>query len=155
MLTYYLVVRAVLLANTAAQGNSLSGDAHFLPAVHITADSGTALKAWVANNTNTTASIAGQAVVIDKTLGDITASFSSRGPVSSVDVIKPDIGGPGVDILAAVHTVESSTEPEYGFLSGTSMSSPHNAGAGALVAGATGWNYQVQSAIMMTAKPTS
>jgi len=141
----------MVLANTAAEGVSLSGDAHFLPAVHVTSDSGAVLKDWVANNANTMASLSGQTLIIDKERADIAASFTSRGPVFNVDVIKPDIGGPGVDIIAAVNSPEGSTEDEYGFLSGTSMSSPHNAGAGALVAGATGWNpYQVKSAMMMT-----
>jgi len=143
----------LVLANTAAEGSSLSSDAHFLPAVHVTFENGTVLKDWVANNTNPVASVSGQRVELDKELGDIAAGFTSRGPVFNVDVIKPDIGGPGVDILAAVNSPVGSTEAEYGFLSGTSMSSPHNAGAGALVAGATGWSpYEVKSAMMMTAK---
>lgn len=142
-----------VLANAEANGESLSGDAHFLPAVHIGFNDGQILKDWVANNANTVGSIAGAEAIIDDSLGDVTAGFSSRGPVSKVDVIKPDIGGPGVDIIAAVNSSASSSGDEFGFLSGTSMSSPHNAGAGALVAGSTDWTpYEIKSAIMMTAK---
>ena len=143
----------LILANAEANGEAVSGDAHFLPAVHVGYNDGVTLKDWVANNANTTATIGGAELVLDKALGDITADFSSRGPASKIDIIKPDIGAPGVDIFAAIHTTDSSTGDEYGFISGTSMSSPHNAGAGALVAGSTDWTpYQIQSALMMTAK---
>ncbi len=143
----------LVLANAEANGDSLSGDAHFLPAVHVSFNDGQIIKDWVANNANTAGSIAGAQTVIDDSLGDITASFSSRGPVSKVDVIKPDIGGPGVDIFAAVNSSANTSGDEFGFLSGTSMSSPHNAGAGALVAGSTDWTpYEIKSAIMLTSK---
>ncbi len=71
-------------------------------------------------------------------------------------VIKPDVTAPGVDILAAFNTPLGTLPggaPEYGIISGTSMSSPHTAGAGALVIGAQpDWNPdQVKSALMSTA----
>ena len=55
------------------------------------------------------------------------AGFSSRGP-NSINVIKPDVGGPGVSILAAEANGQAPA-PEYQFLSGTSMSSPHRKSA--------------------------
>ncbi|MEZ5462618.1 S8 family serine peptidase [Dokdonella sp.] len=66
--------------------------------------------------------------------GDIIADFSFRGPrlVSNQGMIKPDITGPGVDILAA--GAASVVGPSGVYLSnGTSMSSPHLAGSGALM----------------------
>ncbi|UAA37943.1 S8 family serine peptidase [Paraneptunicella aestuarii] len=143
----------LILVNAAANGDSTSNDAHYLPAVHLGYTNGQTLKDWVANNTNTRASIGGNSLLLDKDIADITAGFSSRGPASKIDVIKPDIGAPGVDIIAAYNTTETSSGDEYGFLSGTSMSSPHNAGAGALIAGSTDWSpYAIKSAIMMTSK---
>ncbi|MFT5313686.1 MAG: hypothetical protein ACI8Z9_002179, partial [Paraglaciecola sp.] len=141
-----------VLANAAANGESVSGDAHFLPAVHLGFTNGATLKSWVAANTNPNVTISGFELDIEDANGDIMAGFSSRGPNSALDILKPDVTAPGVDILAAVATSNPADPPEYAFLSGTSMSSPHNAGAGAIVSGAQpGWTpYAVKSAIMLT-----
>jgi subtilisin family serine protease len=79
--------------------------------------------------------------------GDVLANFSLRGPTPAPydDLQKPNITAPGVDIYAAV-------PGGYNFLSGTSMSSPHTAGAGALVAQANpSWTaMEIKSALQMT-----
>ena len=83
------------------------------------------------------------------------ASFSSRGQNPSVPgVIKPDVTAPGVDILAAFNTPlgGDGSPPEYNVISGTCMSSPHTAGAGALIRALhPTWSPdQVRSALMTT-----
>ena len=60
--------------------------------------------------------------------------FSSRGPTAD-GRIKPDIAGPGVDIMAAAPGtyVNGGAHDSYASHSGTSMSSPFTAGVGALM----------------------
>lgn len=69
----------------------------------------------------------------DKT--DVIASFSSQGPTSGYR-IKPDVVAPGVNIVAARATGTSMGTPVsqyYTMASGTSMATPHVAGAAALL----------------------
>ena len=133
-------------------GTGLVLDAHDLPATHITLADGTALKAWVAANNNTVGTITGSIMDYNPANADVMAGFSSRGPVGIFDVLKPDVTAPGVGIWAAVAN-DGAGPADYGLLSGTSMSSPHHAGAGALMAALypTWTPHQIKSALMMSA----
>ncbi|GAB4190090.1 MAG: hypothetical protein OHK0022_02660 [Roseiflexaceae bacterium] len=143
-----------ILANNAASGNSLSADAFPIPGVHITYNDGITLKAYVAANPTATARISGTVGDFSAANGDIMAGFSSRGPNPSAtsQLLKPDVTAPGVDILAAVAN-DGVGGPDIGLLSGTSMASPHTAGAAALLSGLyPNWTpAQIQSALMTTA----
>ena len=81
------------------------------------------------------------------------AGFSSRGP-SQHELLKPDYTAPGVNILAAVAALPGDPV-QYGFYQGTSMSSPHSAGAAALMmALQPDWSpVEVRSAMSTTADP--
>jgi len=64
---------------------------------------------------------------------DELASFSSTGPRFGDYGLKPDIAAPGVDILAAKAGGTAATG-YYQTMSGTSMATPHVAGAAAILA---------------------
>jgi len=115
---------------------ALVTDNHWVPSTHVNFTSGQAVKAYIAAaGAGATAALsAGEAV---ETKGSVMADFSSRGPNTvAPDIIKPDITGPGVNILAG-HTPASISGDKPGELfqsiSGTSMSSPHIAGVFALL----------------------
>ena len=86
--------------------------------------------------------------------GDRLDSFSGRGPVPPLNVMKPDLTAPGVSIIAAGRTVgDPASVATY---SGTSTATPHVAGAAALVRSAfpNANASAVVSALMLTARPS-
>jgi len=97
-------------------------------------------------------------VFSDVFMGEM-ASFSSRGPVRGLGQIKPDISAPGVQVLAAcppasvlgaLAVVASPTSPNYIRIDGTSMATPHTAGAVALIKQAhLGWKSDVVRTVLI------
>ncbi|MGH9042967.1 MAG: S8 family serine peptidase [Acidimicrobiia bacterium] len=146
-----------MILYNAEAAQDLVADVHHLPAVQVSAEDGQAIKALLDAGT-VEAEIGGARAVAGP--GDVLAPFSSRGPQLPVpDIPKPDITAPGVSILAATTPTPAAAEAPKGELfqaiSGTSMSSPHVAGAAALLlqrdpgrSPAT-----VKSALMTTANP--
>ena len=139
----------MILLNTSA--NSLNADFHFVPTVHLQNTDRAAVKAYAAT-AGATAKI-NQATVVYNLPAPFTASFSSRGPLraGNGDLLKPDLIAPGQDILAAVAPPGNSGR-DFDLYSGTSMSSPHVAGLGALLKGLhPDWTpMMIKSALMTT-----
>ncbi|MFD8689707.1 S8 family serine peptidase [Streptomyces sp. NPDC059651] len=83
---------------------------------------------------------------------DTTALFSSRGPVAVTHTLKPEIAAPGVDISAA--SAGGRGVYAYRTMSGTSMATPHVAGAAAVVRQAhPDWSAQrIKAALVSSAR---
>jgi hypothetical protein len=142
----------MILYNPTLQ--EMMSDSHWIPTVHL-AD-GAPFLAFLNGHTGVTASWAlGEA---RNGVGDVMANFSSRGPGGNF--IKPDVTAPGVQILAGGtpfpgDPLASAPPPGDSFMSiaGTSMSSPHTAGAALLLRDLhPDWTPgQIKSALMTTA----
>ncbi|WP_076260254.1 S8 family peptidase [Intrasporangium flavum] len=83
---------------------------------------------------------------------DQTAWFSSRGPAAFTHTLKPEIAAPGVAVLAA--RSGGRGDDAYVAMSGTSMATPHVAGAAAVVKQAhPSWTgAQLKAALVSTAE---
>ena len=151
----------------AADNQGLSLDAHWIPGVHLERNatalstSGEALVTYLltAVPTNVVTITLSGGYPFTRT-GDVMASFSSRGPsANGWNQIKPDNAAPGVEILAGVTPQNSENwTPDgnlYEYYNGTSMSSPHTAGAGALLKALhPDWTpAEIQAALMTGAVP--
>lgn len=120
----------VVVANNAP-GNPIvmGGDGKFeIPAIMVTQDIGATLKSALQStevrvNFKTT-----ERIEKPELIGTIT-DFSSKGPRSVDSVLKPEITGPGYQIISA----DMGTGRGAKRLNGTSMSSPHLAGVMALM----------------------
>jgi minor extracellular serine protease Vpr len=64
---------------------------------------------------------------------DVMADFSSEGPTDVDFRVKPDLVAPGVNVLSSIPTSFCDGDPCFAFFQGTSMATPHLAGAAAIV----------------------
>jgi subtilisin family serine protease len=140
-----------VLANIAGSSpQNVVADDHCLPAIHLGRADGDLLRVWLDSGGGHQASISAASLLHIPEAGDVMAAFSSRGPNTpyAENVMKPDLIAPGVDIFGAAFTNDDLT-----YANGTSFSSPHVAGAGALIKSVhPDWSpAMIASALMMTA----
>ncbi|KAJ9539704.1 hypothetical protein OSB04_026210 [Centaurea solstitialis] len=151
----------MVLSNTAANGEELVADCHLLPAVAVGEKEGKSIKQYAMRDRNPTANLAFYGTKVGIKPSPVVAAFSSRGPnFISLEILKPDMVAPGVNILAAWtgDLGPSSLETDrrrvgFNILSGTSMSCPHVSGVAALLkARHPDWSpAAIKSALMTTA----
>lgn len=151
----------MILSNTANNGEELVADCHLLPAVAIGETEGKAIKRYMSTSPNATASFAFLGTRLGIRPSPVVAAFSSRGPnFLTLEILKPDLVAPGVNILAAwTGNLGPSSLPtdhrrvKFNILSGTSMSCPHVSGIAALLkARHPDWSpAAIKSALMTTA----
>jgi subtilisin family serine protease len=151
----------MVLLNTTQR--DVETDNHWVPTLHVDDVASAQVLSFTSAHSNT--AILGELALpqrtVDARFGDVIADFSSRGPLapSQLGVSKPDLAAPGVQILAG--TTPEPSSPDSGppgelfqAIAGTSMSSPHVAGAGALLKALhPDWTPgQIKSALMTTAR---
>lgn len=149
-------------------GAGLVAEAHSVPTVHVPAANGAAIRAYVTGNASATAAISTFTATRGFDLAPKMAGFSSRGPnLGNANMLKPDLTAPGVDVLAGYVPNQTQAQrdaiangtpgtAEWAFLQGTSMSSPHVAGLGALLRQLNpSWSpAAIKSALMTTGSMT-
>lgn len=114
----------------------MGDEPHKVPTVHLDVKAAEKLLAFVANRTGETATIAPSVPGPGK--GDVCFPVGGFGrPHQTLGVSKPDLSAPGVNIIAAFSPSGFTDEGVSGQLftafTGTSMASPHVAGAAALL----------------------
>ncbi|CAN8103298.1 unnamed protein product [Discula destructiva] len=152
----------MVLINDAPNGESLIADAHVLPTVLLGNSAAAPILEYVASTAGASARFKFEGSVLGVPAPSM-AGFSSRGPnIPAPDVLKPDITGPGVNVLAAWNSmspsglVNDTRQVAFNIISGTSMSCPHLSGVAAwIMARRPGWTpAQIKSALMTTAYQT-
>ncbi|KAK4368578.1 hypothetical protein RND71_012370 [Anisodus tanguticus] len=151
----------MILANTVESGEEMVADSHLLPALAVGRKVGDFIRQYVKTEKNPVAVISFGGTVVNVKPSPVVAAFSSRGPNTvTPQIMKPDVIGPGVNILAAWSEAIGPTGLEkdtrrtkFNIMSGTSMSCPHISGLAALLKAAhPDWSPSaIKSALMTTA----
>jgi uncharacterized repeat protein (TIGR01451 family) len=150
----------MILYNQSAVVTDLETDNMFIPTVQVQYSDGQQVLAFLSAHPDVTATIASGTAT--PTQGDVMASFSSRGgPGQTLGISKPDVTAPGVQILAGMTPTPASVDDGapgqlFQSIAGTSMASPHVAGAGLLLTALhpTWTPGQIHSALMTSAVRT-
>ncbi|XP_055806217.1 subtilisin-like protease 4 [Solanum dulcamara] len=149
---------AMILGNEKEHGYTTFAEVHVLPSTHVSYTDGLKILKYTESTSDPVATISFKGTRFGDKHAPVVAYFSSRGPYNiSRGILKPDIIGPGVNILAAWNGAPAGVKPSatstFNIISGTSMACPHLAGVAALLKSAhPDWSpAAIKSAIMTTA----
>ncbi|KAI7994231.1 Subtilisin-like protease SBT1.8 [Camellia lanceoleosa] len=87
----------MIIMNQERDGFTILAEAHVLPATHVSYIAGQYIKEYIKSTKTPTSTIVFKGTIVGDKLAPMVSSFSSRGP----GILKPDVIGPGVNILAA------------------------------------------------------
>ncbi|KAL6911792.1 hypothetical protein ACP4OV_000597 [Aristida adscensionis] len=150
----------MVVVNMNTRGSVVQPKAHALPASQVGFLTGEKIKAYMNSSDNPTAELVFKGTVFGNRNSPVVAGFSSRGPSKqNQGILKPDITGPGVNILAGVPRPTGLMTPpnplanKFDIMSGTSMAAPHLSGIAALIKKArpTWTPAAIKSALITTA----
>ncbi|KAL2939800.1 Subtilisin-like protease SBT1.8 [Bienertia sinuspersici] len=101
----------MIMANTAASGEEMVADSHLIPAVAVGVKIGDQIRDYVKGaGKKATAVLSFGGTVLNVRPSPVVAAFSSRGPnLVTPQIMKPDVIGPGVNILAAWSEIAGPT----------------------------------------------
>ncbi len=125
---------AIIVQNNDGQPTPMSSPDTTIPNVMITKADGAAIAAAVAADPTKEVTIGRFATkLINPQFADNMSDFSSRGPDGDNNILKPDMGAPGGNILSGTSPDASEDGATFELMSGTSMAAPHVAGAAAIM----------------------
>lgn len=115
-------------------GNTQASCISDFPCIKVSYETGSQILHYISSTRHPHVRLSPSKTHVGKPVPTNVAYFSSRGPsFPSPAVLKPDIAGPGAQILGAVPPSDLKKNTEFAFRSGTSMATPHIAGIVALL----------------------
>ncbi|KAM3321942.1 subtilisin-like protease [Capsicum chacoense] len=124
----------MILVNANVSGDTIFEISHVLPATILSFADGEKIKAYITSSSTARAGIVFEGTIMGFKDAPSVAYFSSRGPNNaSPGILKPDIIGPELNILAAWPSSLRNINSTFNIISGTSMSCPHLSGTAALL----------------------
>jgi len=120
----------MILANTEVEAEDIVVEDHCLPTLHVGSSQGDRLREWLAGGSGHQGRIPASTRQVNALFGGRLAQSSGRGPGSGApNVMKPNVTAPGTEVLGA----SAGEANSLAFSTGTSMASPHVAGAALLL----------------------
>uniref|UniRef100_A0A0C9QR38 TSA: Wollemia nobilis Ref_Wollemi_Transcript_13270_2450 transcribed RNA sequence n=1 Tax=Wollemia nobilis TaxID=56998 RepID=A0A0C9QR38_9CONI len=155
----------IILVDDGSQ-KSVATNYGTFPATSISNKSAEDILSYIKSTGNPVTTITATETINNYKPAPVVAFFSSRGPGGlTQNILKPDIGAPGVNILASWIPTNGSSDvvpagmkpSEFNIISGTSMACPHVSGAAAFLKTVNPtWSLSaIRSALITTATPVN